>query len=531
MTTHGDIAPPGSCSLGLFHDDTRILSHYVLRVAGGAPALLSAQTPRPYGAHIDLAVNDLPFGGDRLGPAERHPRPAGAGPERPTDRAAHAHQLPAQRRSTTGSSSTFGVRLRRHLRGARLAPGGAGPVLRARCCEDDCIDLRLPRPRRTRAPKRASASATPPDPADRPGRALGRCGCETRSAGRAGVGGVAPRTDERPHRAAAGAGRAPAQRLDGVIPRLAASGESLDHRCPGVRRSAPPRRRRPPGALRGGGRRARALRRDSVVLHHLRPRRDHHLAADAAAQPRDRPATRCATSRAARACARTRSPRSSPARSSTSSVGARWLAPARSRTCPTTAAWTPRRSGSSCCTRPGAGPGTPRWSRAAAARGARAGVDRPLRRSRRRRLRRVRSAPRRRAWSTRGGRTRATACPSPTAACPSRRSRWSRCRGTSTTRRSGWPSCTSTLGSPSAPPTLRREAAELREPDPGPVLARGAGHVRAGARWRQAPAADGRPPTPATCSGAGCRRRTRPSAMRGALARARISSPAGASAR
>ena len=38
-----------------------------------------------------------------------------------------------------------------------------------------------------------------------------------------------------------------------------------------------------------------------VVLHHLRPRRDHHFAADAAAQARDRASTRCATSPAARA--------------------------------------------------------------------------------------------------------------------------------------------------------------------------------------------------------------------------------------
>jgi N-terminal domain of (some) glycogen debranching enzymes len=39
--SHGDIAPPGHCSLGLFENDTRILSHYELRVAGGSPSLLS----------------------------------------------------------------------------------------------------------------------------------------------------------------------------------------------------------------------------------------------------------------------------------------------------------------------------------------------------------------------------------------------------------------------------------------------------------------------------------------------------------
>jgi glycogen debranching enzyme len=68
VSQHGDIAPPGSCSLGLFQDDTRILSRYRLRVAGGPPVLLSAQMPRPYGALIDLAVNDLPFGGNAWDP-------------------------------------------------------------------------------------------------------------------------------------------------------------------------------------------------------------------------------------------------------------------------------------------------------------------------------------------------------------------------------------------------------------------------------------------------------------------------------
>ncbi len=68
LTTHGDIAPAGRCSLGLFHDDTRILSEYELRVAGGPPRLLSAETPRTYAAQIDLAVKDLPFGGDPWDP-------------------------------------------------------------------------------------------------------------------------------------------------------------------------------------------------------------------------------------------------------------------------------------------------------------------------------------------------------------------------------------------------------------------------------------------------------------------------------
>jgi glycogen debranching enzyme len=65
---HGEIAPPGRCGLGLFLDDTRILSHYALRFAGGPPSLLSAQVRRMYQAQIDLAVSDQAFGGDSWDP-------------------------------------------------------------------------------------------------------------------------------------------------------------------------------------------------------------------------------------------------------------------------------------------------------------------------------------------------------------------------------------------------------------------------------------------------------------------------------
>ena len=86
-----------------------------------------------------------------------------------------------------------------------------------------------------------------------------------------------------------------------------------------------------------------------------------HVAADPAAQPRDR------DGHAALPRAPPGQPRGSvhggaagqdPARAPSR---ARWRGPARSRTCRTTAASTRRRSGSSCCTRPGAGPATPRW--------------------------------------------------------------------------------------------------------------------------------------------------------------------------
>jgi len=67
-TARGDIAPPGNCSLGLFHEDTRILSHYALRVRGGPPSLLSAEVARTYSGQVDLAVKDASFGGDPWDP-------------------------------------------------------------------------------------------------------------------------------------------------------------------------------------------------------------------------------------------------------------------------------------------------------------------------------------------------------------------------------------------------------------------------------------------------------------------------------
>jgi glycogen debranching enzyme len=67
-TESGEIHPPGRCALGLFCDDTRILSHYALRFAGGPPSLLSAQVRRMFQAQIDLAVNDQAFGGSSWDP-------------------------------------------------------------------------------------------------------------------------------------------------------------------------------------------------------------------------------------------------------------------------------------------------------------------------------------------------------------------------------------------------------------------------------------------------------------------------------
>src|SRR5512146_2590295 len=65
---YGNVAPPGRCSLGLFEEDTRLLSHYELRGAGTEPVKLSAQVVQPYHAQVDLAVTDHAFGGDPWDP-------------------------------------------------------------------------------------------------------------------------------------------------------------------------------------------------------------------------------------------------------------------------------------------------------------------------------------------------------------------------------------------------------------------------------------------------------------------------------
>jgi len=64
----GQIAPPGHCGLGLFFDDTRLLSHYELHLAGGPPSLLSAQVPQTFFAQIDWAISDRAFGGSTWDP-------------------------------------------------------------------------------------------------------------------------------------------------------------------------------------------------------------------------------------------------------------------------------------------------------------------------------------------------------------------------------------------------------------------------------------------------------------------------------
>jgi glycogen debranching enzyme len=65
---HGEITPPGNCGLGLFHDDTRLLSHYALSFSRGKPSLLSSRSTEMYSLQVDLAVTDREFGGDSWDP-------------------------------------------------------------------------------------------------------------------------------------------------------------------------------------------------------------------------------------------------------------------------------------------------------------------------------------------------------------------------------------------------------------------------------------------------------------------------------
>jgi glycogen debranching enzyme len=63
LDRRGDIAPAGARDLGLFHQDTRHLSRYQLRVSGGPPVVLSADTSGAASAQVDLTLTDREFGG------------------------------------------------------------------------------------------------------------------------------------------------------------------------------------------------------------------------------------------------------------------------------------------------------------------------------------------------------------------------------------------------------------------------------------------------------------------------------------
>ena len=341
---HGNIAPAGRLlarPLPGRHPDPEPLR--ALGARWRPPDLLSAQVPRAYGAQIDLAINDLPFGGDPWDPEERGPHPARAGPGRPAARSGSPSRAISARRSDywielalgCDFADIFEVRgWRREERGQYFAPGPAG----------DRLVFALPWPRRPPAADAWSDSASRPT-ASPSGPRGGTCAssptARSSSNGRSCADGRRPSgrhgppaaLDEQPSR---------------PRPRYRAWHEAeqpVDHRRRRLRRPAAPRRRRPAGALRRGRRRRRDLGRHPVVLDGVRPRLDHHLAADPAAPARHRARHAALPGPPPGRSGRTRTPRSSPGRSCTSSAAARWPGAARSRTCPTTAASTPRRSG------------------------------------------------------------------------------------------------------------------------------------------------------------------------------------------
>ena len=65
-TRAGDLTPPGAPHIGLFHDDTRFLSHLDLRINGQKPIVLSSTTVGADAARIELTVRGGSVNGDKL---------------------------------------------------------------------------------------------------------------------------------------------------------------------------------------------------------------------------------------------------------------------------------------------------------------------------------------------------------------------------------------------------------------------------------------------------------------------------------
>jgi len=57
--TEGNLDDRKDYGLGLYHRDTRFLSHFMLKLSGRAPVLLSSSSERAYMAHVDLTNPDL----------------------------------------------------------------------------------------------------------------------------------------------------------------------------------------------------------------------------------------------------------------------------------------------------------------------------------------------------------------------------------------------------------------------------------------------------------------------------------------
>lgn len=65
-TRHGDLMPPGAPHIGLFHNDTRFLSHLELRVNGQEPIALSSTTVGSDNSRVELTVRGGSASGENL---------------------------------------------------------------------------------------------------------------------------------------------------------------------------------------------------------------------------------------------------------------------------------------------------------------------------------------------------------------------------------------------------------------------------------------------------------------------------------
>ena len=336
VTTHGDIAPAGACSLGLFqrrHPDPeplRTLGRRAARPPCCRPRCPAPTRPRSISRSKDLDLRRRPLGPEECGPHSRELLLSDRLPERMTLTSYLGEPLEYWVELALGCdfADIFEVRgWRRAARGQYFAPGGRGRP----------AGVRLPGPGRPAARKRVRfrRRARSPHRRTRPMEVRARARrAASSSNGRCARTDGADRGDRRsPGRSTSG-GRPLEQRL----PAWREGGQPLDDRSCELRRRAAPRDGRPPRPLRRGGRRRGDLGRHPVVLDRVRPRLDHHLARR---RCRSIPASRCDTLRylarrqgeredaVHRGAAGQDPPRAPPRRDG--------AAPARSRTCPTTA--------------------------------------------------------------------------------------------------------------------------------------------------------------------------------------------------
>src|SRR5438309_9528521 len=68
--TEGNLDDRKDYGLGLYHRDTRFLSHFMMKLSGREPVLLSSSSERAYMSHVDLTNPDLFVGGELAVPQQ-----------------------------------------------------------------------------------------------------------------------------------------------------------------------------------------------------------------------------------------------------------------------------------------------------------------------------------------------------------------------------------------------------------------------------------------------------------------------------